>query len=66
MELFQHHGEDEKKYLSQTKKYASDLEELFRAEMEDTSHQSDSSWDVESLREEIREIYAEMEKDKAD
>ncbi len=61
-ELFKHHGEDEKKYLSQTKKYASDLEELFRAELEDTSHHSDHSWDVESLREEIREIYAEKDK----
>ena len=61
-EMFQHHGEDEKKYLSETKKYASDLEELFRAELEDTSHHSDHSWDVESLREEIREIYAEMGK----
>ena len=65
-ELFKHHGEDEKKYLSQTKKYASDLEELFRAELEDTSHHSDHSWDVESLREEIREIYAEMDKEKND
>ena len=46
-ELFQHHGEDEKKYLSETKKHASELEELFSAEMEDTSHHADHSWDVD-------------------
>jgi voltage-gated potassium channel Kch len=63
-ELFKHHGEDEKKYLSQAKKYASELEELFRAEQEDSGHTTDGSWDVESLREEIREIYAEMEKNR--
>jgi monovalent cation:proton antiporter-2 (CPA2) family protein len=61
-ELYQHYGEDEKKYLYETRKYASELEELFRAEQEDISHHTDSSWDVESLREEIRETYAEMGK----
>jgi glutathione-regulated potassium-efflux system ancillary protein KefC len=63
-ELFQHYGEDEKKYLSEAKKYASELEEIFRTELEDVSHHTDSSWDVDTLREEIREIYAEMEKEK--
>jgi glutathione-regulated potassium-efflux system ancillary protein KefC len=61
-ELFKHYGEDEKKYLSETKRYTSELEELIRAEQEDTKHHTDSSWDVASLREEIRAIYAEMEK----
>jgi glutathione-regulated potassium-efflux system ancillary protein KefC len=65
-ELCKHHGEDEKKYLSQAKQYASDLEEMFKAEQEDVSHHSDFSWDVDALREEIREIYSEMEKGKED
>lgn len=63
-DLYLHHGEDEKKYLSQTKKYASDLEELFRAEQEEPHYDEDCSWDVETLREEVREIYAHMGKDK--
>ncbi len=63
-ELCQHYGEDEKKYLSETKKYASELEEILRAEQEDVSHHADNSWDVDSLREEIREIYAEIDKEK--
>jgi hypothetical protein len=65
-ELCKHYGEDEKKYLSETKKHAASLEEMFKTELEDSSHHEDHSWDVETLREEIREIYAEMEKDKQD
>lgn len=63
-ELYQHHWDDEKKYLSEAKKHASDLEELFNAEKEESNHDIDCSWDVETLREEVREIYAEMEKDR--
>ena len=55
-ELYRHHGEDEKKYLSEAKKYASELEELLQTENEDSSHEQDSSWDVSSRREEIQQI----------
>jgi len=34
-ELYQHHKEDEKKYLSEAKKHASELEELLRTENEE-------------------------------
>jgi hypothetical protein len=56
-ELFEHHLEDEKKYLSESKKHASELEELLRAEKEDSqSYNLDCSWDVSSRREEIRNL----------
>jgi glutathione-regulated potassium-efflux system ancillary protein KefC len=56
-ELFQHHLVDEKKYLSESKKYASELEELLRTEREDYSgYDLDCSWDVSSRREEIRKL----------
>ena len=55
-ELYRHHGEDEKKYLSEAKKYASELEELLQAENEDPSHELDCSWDVSSRQEEIQQI----------
>ena len=55
-ELHKHHRDDENKYLSETKKHALDLEEIFRAEKEDSGHGSDGSWDVSSRREEAREI----------
>ena len=55
-ELHKHHREDEKKYLSETKKHVQELEELFRSEKEDIAYGLDSSWDVTSRREEVREI----------
>ena len=55
-ELYRHHGEDEKKYLSETKKYASELEELLRAENEESSHEQDCSWDVSARREEVQQL----------
>lgn len=56
-ELFQHHLVDEKKYLSESKKYASELEELLRTEKEDSSgYDLDCSWDVTSRREEIQKL----------
>jgi len=55
-ELYIHHGEDEKKYLSEAKKHANELEELLQTENEDASHEQDSSWDISSRREEIQEL----------
>jgi glutathione-regulated potassium-efflux system ancillary protein KefC len=55
-ELFQHHLDDEKKYLSETKKYASELEELLRTEKEERGHEQDCSWDVTSRREETQQL----------
>ena len=55
-ELYRHHREDEKKYLSEAKKYASELEELLRAENEESNHEQDFSWDVSSRREEVQRL----------
>ncbi len=55
-ELHKHHKDDEKLYLSETNRHAMELEEIFRAEKEDRSHGSDSSWDVSSRRKEAEEI----------
>jgi hypothetical protein len=62
-DLYHHYKVDEKKYLSEAKKHVSQLEKLLRTEKEETIHDADGSWDVTSLREEVREIYAEMDKD---
>jgi len=56
LELHKHHKDDEKLYLSETKKHALELEEIFRAEKEDRGHDIDSSWDVSSRREEAEKI----------
>ena len=55
-ELYQHHGEDEKKYLSEAKKYAAELEELLQTENEESNHEQDSSWDVSSRVEEVQQL----------
>ncbi|MEA3460973.1 MAG: hypothetical protein U9R49_03770, partial [Bacteroidota bacterium] len=55
-ELYKHHKEDEKLYLSEANKYALELKELFQAEKEDSDHMTDESWDISSRLEEAREI----------
>ncbi len=55
-ELHKHHKDDEKLYLSETNRHALELEEIFRAEKEDSGHGLDSSWDVSSRRKEAEEI----------
>jgi glutathione-regulated potassium-efflux system ancillary protein KefG len=49
-------GEDETKYLFETKKHAQAPEELFRAEKEDSGYQTDSSWDITSRYPEAEEM----------
>ncbi len=61
-ELYHHYDDDEKKYLSEAKKYANELEGLLRTEKEDTIHDADTAWDVTTMREEVRESYAEIDK----
>jgi monovalent cation:proton antiporter-2 (CPA2) family protein len=53
-ELHKHHREDEVKFLYESKRHALELEEIFRTEKEDADHLADSSWDVDSRREEAK------------
>ncbi|MEN8229604.1 MAG: monovalent cation:proton antiporter-2 (CPA2) family protein [Bacteroidota bacterium] len=62
-DLYKHHKEDEKKYLSEAKKHASELEELFRTENEESDHHKDCSWDVTTRRDEVRQIRDEMDQE---
>lgn len=55
-DLCKHHGEDEKKYLSEAKKHALEVEEILRAEQDDTSYQDDHSWDDTPRREESLDL----------
>jgi voltage-gated potassium channel Kch len=55
-DLCKHHGEDEIKYLSEAKKHALEVEEILRAEQEDTSYQDDHSWDDTPRREESLDL----------
>lgn len=56
--------DDQKKYINEVKRRAEELEEILRNEMEQSIHESDAAWDSTTLREEVIDIYREMEEDK--
>nr|MDA3824057.1 NAD-binding protein [Bacteroidales bacterium] len=47
-ELFQHYQEDEKKYISETHRLSTELENLLKTEQEHSIHESDTAWDNSS------------------
>lgn len=63
-ELFKHHQEDEKQYLYEAKKHASELEELLLSENEEAAYDQDCSWDVTSRRDEMKQLYKERSNNK--
>jgi len=65
-ELFKHYEQDEKQYLNEARRFSKELEELLQTEQNQSIHESDTAWDVTTLREEVREIYAEIEKNQND
>ncbi len=56
---------DEKQYISEVKRHAAELDEILRIETEQSIHESDEAWDNTSLREEIIQIYADMDQDQS-
>ncbi|MGW8314633.1 MAG: monovalent cation:proton antiporter-2 (CPA2) family protein [Bacteroidales bacterium] len=64
-ELYQHHLEDEVKYISEAKRLASEVEEILRAENEETAYDKDYAWDVTTRREEAKQVYSAMKNGKA-
>jgi len=55
-ELFKHYEEDEKKYLSESMRFADELEELLKSEKHQSIHEYDTAWDNTSRREEAAEV----------
>ncbi len=56
--------ESQKKYINEARRFSEQLESILLAEQENAIHESDHAWDVDSLREEVREIYLEQQKKK--
>lgn len=52
-ELFKHYDEDEKKYLSESRRFAGELENLLQTEHHQSIHEFDTAWDNTTLREEV-------------
>jgi len=53
------HG-DRKKYINEARRFSQQLDNILLTEKDHVLHESDSAWDSETIREEVREIYAEM------
>ena len=62
-ELHRHWKEDEKKYITEARKFSEQLESILLAEQEQSIHEADSAFDITSRREEIRKIYEQMRKE---
>lgn len=56
--------EDNKKYVTESKKFSEQLENLLLAEHVQPIHEADSAWDATTLREEIREMYKSLDEGK--
>ncbi len=59
-ELYQLWGKDDKKYITEARKFSEQLESLLLAEQDQSNYESDSAWDSTTLREEIKEMYQKM------
>jgi hypothetical protein len=59
-ELYQLWGKDDKKYITEARKFSEQLENLLLAEHDQSNHESDSAWDSTTLREEMKELYEKM------
>ena len=51
---------DKRKYINEARRFSQQLDNMLLAEKDHVLHESDHAWDTETLREEVREIYAEM------
>jgi voltage-gated potassium channel Kch len=51
---------DKRKYINEARRFSQQLENILLTEKDHALHESDHAWDVESLREEAREIYESM------
>ena len=53
---------DKRKYVTQVRRFTEQLETILTAEQDYSVHDSDHAWDVDTLREEVKEIYKALEK----
>ena len=59
-ELHQLWNEDKRKYINEVRRFNLQLENILISEKDHALHESDHAWDIESRREEIREMYELM------
>ncbi len=57
---------DKKKYINEARRFSQQLDNILLTEKDHVLHESDHAWDSETIREEVREIYAEMAREEGD
>jgi voltage-gated potassium channel Kch len=57
------HG-DKRKYIDEVRRFSQQLENILISEKDHALHESDHAWDIESRREEIREMYEMLAREK--
>jgi monovalent cation:proton antiporter-2 (CPA2) family protein len=62
-ELHQLWHEDKRRYINEMRRFTQQLEKILNSEKDHVLHESDHAWDIESRREEIREMYEMLTKD---
>jgi monovalent cation:proton antiporter-2 (CPA2) family protein len=65
-ELHQIWHDDKRKYIDEVRRFNQQLENILISEKDQVLHESDHAWDIESRREEIREIYEKLSGKKED
>lgn len=55
---------DKRKYINEVRRFSQQLENILISEKDHALHESDNAWDIESRREEIREMYEMLSKEK--
>jgi glutathione-regulated potassium-efflux system ancillary protein KefC len=53
---------DKRKYINEVRRFSQQLDNILLTEKDHALHESDHAWDVDSLREEVREIYEAIAK----
>jgi glutathione-regulated potassium-efflux system ancillary protein KefC len=63
-ELFKLRGKDQKHYFNEVRRFSEQLENILSSEQDQSLNENDSAWDATTLREEIRQMYSEMNEEK--
>lgn len=53
IDLYEHWKEDENRFIEESRRFSEQLSDILQAEKEYSNHESDSAWEVDSIRKEV-------------
>jgi hypothetical protein len=62
-ELHKLWGKDDKHYINEVRRFSEQLETILAAEQDLVVHEHDGAWDATTLREEMKQMYEEMNRE---